>query len=204
MNTTPMIVAWTTTTITPWIVVVPHRTKNTVQSDRFFVLDPHHTKKEIRRRTVLLCGKTSGKNDNVDDVDDDQDERTSESQPSNDSDSKWLEKWALEGAKTIAQLDIHERTQRSMLAEKVEDRIYELTVALEKLVDESTGQIHDKDLPKAKEIAEETRNLQVEYRDLVTGAPSTMLKAVASLKQSSNQVSADTTTLGKEHGDEKR
>jgi hypothetical protein len=107
---------------------------------------------------------------------------TSDENRATGTDSTWLEGWALEGARTIAHLDIHERTQRSMLAEKVEDRIYELTIALENLVDEATGTITDEDLPKAKEIAEETRSLQVEYRDLVTGAPSRMLNAVASLK----------------------
>jgi hypothetical protein len=96
--------------------------------------------------------------------------------------SSWLEAWAVEGAEQIARLDIHERTQRSMLAEKVEDRIYELSILLEGLVDEGTGHIRPTDLPKAREMAEETKSLQVEYRDLVMGLPSTMLNAVESLR----------------------
>lgn len=102
------------------------------------------------------------------------------------TDEAWLDGWALEGATTIAQLDVHERAQRSMLAEKVEDRIDELTAALEKLVDEATGEIQKENMPKARQIAEQTRRLQAEYRDLVTGAPSTMLRAVASMKGNSD------------------
>ena len=96
----------------------------------------------------------------------------------------------MEGARTIAHLDIQERTQRTLLAEKVEDRIFELTVALENLVNKVTGEIHVNDMPKARRIAEETKSLQVEYRDLVTGAPSTMLQALGSLKEYNDAANA--------------
>ena len=97
----------------------------------------------------------------------------------------WLEEWALEGAAKIAKMDLHERTQRAMLAEMVEDRIYDNTVALEKLVDEETGEITD--VEEAKEIARQTRSLQSQYKALVTGADSPMLKAISSLKERENR-----------------
>ncbi|KAL3916139.1 MAG: hypothetical protein SGILL_005314 [Bacillariaceae sp.] len=93
----------------------------------------------------------------------------------------WLEKWAIEGAAKIAKLDLNERTQRVMLAEMAEDKIYELTVALEKLVDEETGEISD--MEAAKEIAEQSRSLQGQYKALVTGEESSVLNAMASLKE---------------------
>jgi hypothetical protein len=99
---------------------------------------------------------------------------------SKNSNSNWLERWAMEGAQKIAALDIQERTQRTLLAEMAEDKIYELNIDLEKLIDEDTGEISDID--KAKDIALQTRSLQEQYRLLVTGEPSSMLQAMASLK----------------------
>ena len=71
-----------------------------------------------------------------------------------------------------------------MLAQMTEDRIYEITKLLDALVDEATGQIAEANIPKAKELAMQTRNLQKEYKDLVTGAPSTMLETLTNLKLS--------------------
>jgi hypothetical protein len=97
----------------------------------------------------------------------------------------WLEEWALEGASKIAKLDLHERTQRAMLAEMVEDKIYENSITLEKLLDEDTGEITDREA--AKEIAMQTRSLQGQYKALVTGEDSTILKAMASLKETDSR-----------------
>ena len=96
----------------------------------------------------------------------------------------WLEEWAMEGKDAVALMKTAERTQRAMLAQMTEDRIYEITKVLDTLVDEATGQISEADMPKAKELAIQTRNLQKEYKDLVTGAPSTMLETLASLNLS--------------------
>ncbi|KAL7568395.1 hypothetical protein ACA910_012115 [Epithemia clementina (nom. ined.)] len=97
------------------------------------------------------------------------------------SNENWLEDWAQEGAPKIAQLDIHQRTQRTRLAEMAEDKIYELHMALQKLVDEDTGEITD--WVQAKDIALQTKSLQEQYRALVTGGPSTVLQAMASLEE---------------------
>lgn len=96
----------------------------------------------------------------------------------------WLEEWALEGKDAVALMKTAERTQRVMLAQMTEDRIFEITKVLDTLVDETTGQIAEADIPKAKELAIQTRNLQKEYKDLVTGAPSTMLETLANLNLS--------------------
>jgi hypothetical protein len=115
-----------------------------------------------------------------DDDDDMRQQSQEQNQGSGPAAKNWLEEWALEGAKKIAQLDIQERTQRVMLAEMAEDKIYELNIALEELIDEETGEILD--LVQAKDIAQQTRSLQIQYRALVTGGPSSMLQAIASLK----------------------
>jgi hypothetical protein len=103
--------------------------------------------------------------------------------------NNWLEDWALEGAVKIAQLNIHERTQRALLAEMAEDKIYELNEALERLIDEETGKILD--LDQARDIAQQTRSLQEQYRALVTGGPSSMLQAMASLNENSSSSNSD-------------
>ena len=103
----------------------------------------------------------------------------------------WLEEWALQGRDAVALMKTAERTQRVMLAQMTEDRIYEITKDLDTLVDETTGQIAEADIPKAKELAIQTRNLQKEYKDLVTGAPSTMLETLANLNLSDGDEKKD-------------
>eukprot|EP00535_Pseudo-nitzschia_heimii_P000932 CAMPEP_0197186720 /NCGR_PEP_ID=MMETSP1423-20130617/14456_1 /TAXON_ID=476441 /ORGANISM="Pseudo-nitzschia heimii, Strain UNC1101" /LENGTH=180 /DNA_ID=CAMNT_0042638111 /DNA_START=97 /DNA_END=639 /DNA_ORIENTATION=- len=94
----------------------------------------------------------------------------------------WLEEWALEGKDAVSLMKTEERTKRVMLAQMTEDRIYEITKLLDTMVDEATGEIAEGNIPKAKELAMQTRNLQKEYKDLVTGAPSTMLQTLSNLK----------------------
>ena len=94
----------------------------------------------------------------------------------------WLEEWAMQGKDAVALMKVQERTQRVMLAQMTEDRIYEITKLLDTMVDEATGEISESDLPKAKELAVQTRNLQKEYKDLVTGEPSTLLDTFQNLK----------------------
>ncbi len=114
-------------------------------------------------------------NGDAEDTADDDDEEEEKTQ------FNWLEEWALQGRDAVALMKTAERTQRVMLAQMTEDRIYEITKVLDTLVDETTGQIAEADIPKAKELAMQTRNLQKEYKDLVTGAPSTMLETLANL-----------------------
>ena len=129
----------------------------------------------------------------------DDDDLKEEIQQKDDDDKKeekkgefnWLEEWAIQGKDAVALMKVQERTQRVMLAQLTEDRIYDITLVLEKLVDEATGEIADADVPKAKELAMETRNLQKEYKDLVTGAPSSLLDTFSNLDLSSNDKKKD-------------
>ncbi len=89
-----------------------------------------------------------------------------------------MEMSSLAGARAIAKLDLEERTKRAMLAEVIEDRIFELTDELELFVAKNNGLV---DAPEsirmqAMEMAKETKSLQVQYDDLVNGRPSLLLE----------------------------
>lgn len=86
-----------------------------------------------------------------------------------------LEKMALQGADRIKAMDIPERAKRAMLAEALEDQIFDLTEQLEGFVDEN-GMITDRE--KAVEIAKSTKSLQIQYNELVSGKPSAILDAL--------------------------
>ena len=72
------------------------------------------------------------------------------------SEFNWLEEWALEGKDAVALMKTQERTQRVMLAQMTEDRIYEITKVLDTLVDQATGEIAEANMPKAEELAMQT------------------------------------------------
>lgn len=107
-----------------------------------------------------------------------------EHQTSENGQFNWVEEWAMQGKEAVALMKVQERTQRVMLAQKTEDRIFDITKILDAMVDEVTGEISEANLPRAKELALETRNLQKEYKDLVTGEPSTLLETFKNLKLS--------------------
>jgi len=125
---------------------------------------------------------------NEDDADDN-DGKVNSNNDKNDDDGvfNWLEEWALEGAEKVGLFGIQERTQRVMLAQMTEDRIYEISNILESLIDENTQEISNDDIPKAKELAQQTIFLQKEYKDLVTGSPSTLLDTISNFKPNINK-----------------
>lgn len=91
-----------------------------------------------------------------------------------------LETSSSAGAKAIAKMDLQERTKRAMLAEAVEDRIFELSEELELLIKQNDGCESFSEFPddvreEALEIAKQTKALQVQYDDLVNGRPSLLL-----------------------------
>jgi len=100
----------------------------------------------------------------------------------------WLEEWALEGAEKIGLLGIQERTQRVMLAQMAEDQIYENSKILETFVDQKTGEIEQKNKETARELANMNRNLQKEYRNLVSGEPSALLSAISNSEHDNDGV----------------
>jgi hypothetical protein len=195
MLSPPVIVinAWTSTSLLPM-------TTSTQQ-----LLSSYHPIMEIMtktrtRATILLSSRSSssssigdddnddiqkkrqGKKETIDGNDDDDNNKT-EKKKDGVGEFNWLEEWALEGAKKIGTVGIQERTQRVMLAQMTEDRIYEITNILESLIDEDTQKISEENIPKAKELAQQTRVLQKEYKDLVTGEPSTLIDTISNLKE---------------------
>jgi hypothetical protein len=91
-----------------------------------------------------------------------------------------LEEMSLKGAARIAKMTIPERAKRALLAEAAEDRIFELSEVLEGFVDEN-GMVREENREKAVEFAKETKRLQIQYNDLVSGNPSTVLQALDTL-----------------------
>jgi len=88
-----------------------------------------------------------------------------------------MERASIAGADEIRKLDINERTKRAMLAEAVEDRLFELVDDLDELVKKNGGleNLSDEVKEEAVEMAKQTKALQVQYDDLVTGKPSSLL-----------------------------
>ena len=88
-----------------------------------------------------------------------------------------MEMSSLAGAQAIAKLDLEERTKRAMLAEVIEDRIFELVDELELFVAQNNGLLDASDdiRMRAMEMAKETKSLQLQYDDLVNGRPSIIL-----------------------------
>lgn len=85
-----------------------------------------------------------------------------------------------QGVKSIAAMNLQERTKRAMLAEAVEDRIFELVDELEILVKRNGGYESFSEYPddvreEALEMAKQTKALQVQYDDLVNGRLSVLL-----------------------------
>jgi hypothetical protein len=84
------------------------------------------------------------------------------------------------GADVVAKMNLQERTKRAMLAEQVEDRIFELVDELEQLIKQNDGYENFSEYPsavreEALEIAKQTKALQLQYDDLVNGRPSILL-----------------------------
>jgi hypothetical protein len=85
-----------------------------------------------------------------------------------------------QGVNSIAAMNLQERTKRAMLAEAVEDRIFELVDELEILVKRNGGYESFSEYPddvreEALEMAKQTKALQVQYDDLVNGRLSVLL-----------------------------
>jgi hypothetical protein len=91
-----------------------------------------------------------------------------------------LEDMALKGADLISKMSIPERTKRAMLAEAMEDRIFELTEVLEGFVDKE-GMIQEENREKAIEVAKQVKQFQIQYSDMVSGAPSSLLQTLNSV-----------------------
>ena len=107
-------------------------------------------------------------------------ESSSKQQLLSETQKEIFERLSLSGADRIAAMEIPERAKRAMLAEAVEDRIFELTEILEKLVEPAGGDtlVAEDNRKKAVQIAKQTKALQQQYEELVTGQPSAMLQSL--------------------------
>ena len=101
-----------------------------------------------------------------------------------------LEELSRLGADKIAQLNVAERTARALLAEAVEDRIFELTEQLEALLGMSSiattttvdvADIQAERREQAVQLAQQTKVLKQQYEELVSGEPSSLLGALKDL-----------------------
>jgi hypothetical protein len=93
-----------------------------------------------------------------------------------------LEQLAKMGAARIAKMDIPERAKRAMLAEAIEDSIFQYEIELEELVGESGIIPTDPELrDQCKDIAMQIKASQDQYETLVSGLPSPLLNTLDSL-----------------------
>jgi len=150
----------------------------------YSAVSARNTIKTTTKATILFTSSNGKQQQQSGATDDDENNGNEQQQKDGGGGFNWLEEWAIQGKEAVALMQVQERTQRAMLAQLTEDRIYEITQVLDGMVDETTGGISEANLPRAKELALETRNLQKEYKDLVTGEPSTLLQTFASLKLS--------------------
>lgn len=87
-----------------------------------------------------------------------------------------MEEIAKKGAARVAKMDIPERAKRAMLAESLEDSIFQYEIELEEIIGES-GIIPTDPvlLEKCKSIALQIKGAQNQYETLVSGLPSALL-----------------------------
>lgn len=99
-----------------------------------------------------------------------------------------MERSSRAGAEAIAKLNAPERAKRAMLAEVVENRIFELVDELELLIKrtgfESFAEFPNDVRDVALDMAKRTKELQNQYDDLVNGRPSPLLMEPSSIGES--------------------
>lgn len=100
---------------------------------------------------------------------------------------KILESYSKEGADLISQLSTIERTKRALLAEKVEDQIFANAEQLHTLAQQQQeSDAKDATFQKTVEIVSQTRVLQAQYRELVSGESSSVLNAMENAMRAAN------------------
>jgi len=131
-----------------------------VASARAFTLQPAHVTKPRAPVGLLSSFEDNGQS------------------PAQKKQEQIMEMSAINGADEIRKLGVAERTKRAMLAEAVEDRIFELVDELEELVGKNNGleNLSDEVREEAVELAKQTKALQIQYDDLVNGRPSQLLE----------------------------
>jgi len=106
--------------------------------------------------------------------------------PQKESQELFMEVLSARGAARIARLSIPERAKRALLAEAVEDQIFANTEELERIMlqeaDDDDGSGTRLPVEQRRqavvEIASQTKTLQVQYQELVSGESSSVLNAM--------------------------
>lgn len=91
-----------------------------------------------------------------------------------------LEELSMSGAGKIAILSIPERAKRALLAEAIEDRIIRLTEEVDQMIGVDGGLSQDL-REKVIEAATRMKDLQIQYDELVSGKPSSVLTVLDAL-----------------------
>jgi hypothetical protein len=97
-----------------------------------------------------------------------------------------LEDMSLKGADKISEMTVHERAKRAMLAEAIEDRIFEYTDILDELVEED-GTVLEDNREEVVETAQQIKGFQHQYNDLVSGNASALLESLDGIGKSSSK-----------------
>ena len=103
---------------------------------------------------------------------------------------KDFEKMSKDGADAIASLSLDERTQRAMMAEAIEDRIFAISDELDSMIG-ANGMIAENLRQDAVHLARESSTLKKQYSDLVSGKPSGVLSSISSMFSEKNSTKYD-------------
>lgn len=91
-----------------------------------------------------------------------------------------LDELSMSGASKIATISIPERAKRALLAEAIEDQIIRLTDEMEQMIGVD-GIISKEYREKVTETATRMKELQIQYDELVSGKPSSVLAVLDAL-----------------------
>jgi len=93
-----------------------------------------------------------------------------------------FEKLCENGAVDISNMDVAERTKRAMLAELVEDTIFNLEEKLEQMIGKDGKVPEDEKLrERCVSLARQIKDAQGKYESLVSGAPSDLLNSLVNI-----------------------
>ena len=94
----------------------------------------------------------------------------------------FMEEASRKGADKVKEMSIEERTKRAMLAEAVEDRVFQMYDDLEGLLKDGVPATED-DREEISNIAKQIKASQLQYENLVSGKPSEMLGTMDGLEE---------------------
>lgn len=94
----------------------------------------------------------------------------------------FMEEASLKGAAKVREMSIEERTKRAMLAEAVEDRVFQMYDNLEVLLKDGVPATEE-DREEISKLAKQIKASQAQYENLVSGEPSELLGTMDGLEE---------------------